>query len=71
MLANYLDRTLLRNRVAFHIATLTSLAWTPRGQYVELVLNGKHKGSYYLCEQIKIDKNRVNIRDVPMSAKIY
>lgn len=64
LLANYLDRTLLRNRVAFHIATLTSLAWTPRGQYVELVLNGKHKGSYYLCEQIKIDKNRVNIREM-------
>lgn len=64
LLANYLDRTLLRNRIAFYISTLTDLAWTPRGQYVELVLNGKHKGSYYLCEQIKIDENRVNIREM-------
>ena len=38
-----------------------SLGWAPRGCFVELVLNGKFQGIYYLCEQIKIDKNRVNI----------
>jgi hypothetical protein len=26
-----------------------------------LVLNGKHQGNYYLCEQIKIDKERVAV----------
>ena len=67
LLANYLDRTLLRNDIAFHIATLTDLAWTPKGQYIELVLNGKHQGSYYLCEQIKIDENRVNICEMESS----
>lgn len=64
LLANYLDRTLLRNHTAFYISTLTDLAWTPRGEYVELVLNGEHKGNYYLCEQIKIDGNRVNIHEM-------
>ncbi len=39
----------------------TALGWAPRGQFVELVLNGKFQGLYYLCEQIKIDKDRVNI----------
>lgn len=38
-----------------------ALGWAPRGQFVELVLNGKFQGLYYLCEQIKIDPNRVNI----------
>ena len=38
-----------------------ALGWAPRGQFVELVLNGKFQGLYYLCEQIKIDENRVNI----------
>ena len=37
------------------------LGWAPRGEFVELVLNGKFRGLYYLCEQIKIDKDRVNI----------
>jgi hypothetical protein len=61
LLANWMDRTLLRNAVAFEIARLASLAWTPRGEFVELVVNGRHVGNYYLCEKIKADKNRVNI----------
>lgn len=61
LLANWMDRTLMRNAVAFEISRHTGLAWTPSGQYVELVLNGRHLGNYYLCEQIKIDENRVAI----------
>ncbi|MDR1524849.1 MAG: CotH kinase family protein [Tannerella sp.] len=61
LLANYLDRTLIRNHIAFEIARRTGLEWTPRGQFVELMLNNVHLGNYYLCEQIKIDENRVNI----------
>lgn len=38
-----------------------NLEWVPEGKYVELVLNGKFQGLYYLSEQIKVDKNRVNI----------
>lgn len=64
LLANWLDRTLLRNDVAFHIASLSGLEWTPRGEFVEVILNGRHKGCYYLCEQIKVDKNRVNIAEL-------
>lgn len=65
LLANWLDRTLLRNDVAFEIAKkCPALPWTPRGQFVELYLNGKHQGNYYLCEHIKIDKNRVNIDEI-------
>ena len=61
LLANWLDRTLLRNDVSFQISKQTCMAWTPRGKFVEVVLNGKHIGNYYLCEQIKVDENRVNI----------
>lgn len=64
LLANWMDRTLLRNRVAFKLGECTQMAYTPRGEYVELVLNGKHLGNYFLCEQIKIDKNRVNIAEI-------
>lgn len=63
LLANWLDRTLLRNDLAFYLAHQTD-TWAPHGEPVELVLNNVHVGNYYLCEQIKIDKNRVNIADV-------
>ena len=61
LLANWMDRTLMRNAVAFEIARNTDLEWTPSGRFVEVLLNGKHLGNYYLCEQIKVSENRVNI----------
>ena len=43
------------------------IPWSVHGQNVELVFieNGEahHVGNYYLCEQIKIDGNRLNIND--------
>lgn len=41
-----------------------SLGWNPHGRYVELILNGTHVGCYLLTEQIKIDKNRLNITEI-------
>lgn len=65
LLANYLDRTRLRNDVALEMGRrLTGLAWTPKGRYVDLVLNGVHHGNYYLVEHIKIAKDRVNITEM-------
>ena len=64
LLANWMDRTLMRNHIAFKISKTTDLDWTVRGDFVEVVLNGKHQGCYYLCEQIKVDKNRVNIKEL-------
>ena len=67
LLANYMDRTLMRNHVAFEISKSTDLEWTPRGQFVEVMLNDTHLGNYYLCEHIKVDKNRVNITEMKSS----
>ena len=61
-LANWLDRTMLRNDMAFYLAQQTG-SWAPRGKHVELVLNGEYVGNYLLGEQIKIDKNRLDIAD--------
>jgi hypothetical protein len=64
LLANWKDRTLLRNEAAFWLSRQTGLPYTVRGQFVELEFNGKHAGNYYLCEQIKIDKDRVDIEEM-------
>ena len=70
LLANWKDRTMVRNEVAFGMADVfkqtfpnDGLAWNPSGQFVELVYNNVHVGTYYLCEQIKIDGNRLDIND--------
>lgn len=63
LLANFLDRTMMRNLVSMHLGQKTSLAWTPHCVPVELVLNGKHVGMYLLIEQVRVDKNRVNISE--------
>ncbi|MBR2195245.1 MAG: CotH kinase family protein [Salinivirgaceae bacterium] len=60
LLANFFDPSLFRNDLANYLGqNYTSLDWTPHGQNVELVLNGKHCGNYYLCEQAKTTKGRV------------
>lgn len=63
LLANAGDRTLLRNRVAYRIGRLTDLPWTPETRYVEVLLNGKFIGNYLLAEQIRVDRNRVDITE--------
>lgn len=68
MLANYADITMLRNDVAYRISDMTSLKWAPKGQHVELVYNGKYSGTYYLCEQVRVDKDRVAITELPKNA---
>ena len=62
LLANaYYDRTQLHNATAFELARLTDYPWVQSGEFVELFLNGKHKGLYYLCEKIREGKNTINI----------
>lgn len=66
MIANYCDATLLRNETAYYASSLTSLKWAPRGDFVELVYNGEYVGTYWLCEHIRVDKDRVAITETPL-----
>ena len=61
MLANYRDRTLIRNAVAFELARKTSLLWTPSGKFADVYLNGRFLGNYYVCEKIEVKKNRLEL----------
>ncbi len=63
LLANFMDRTLMRNLIAYKIGSMTSLDWTPHCQSVELVMNGNHVGNYLLIEQVRADSNRVPCED--------
>lgn len=61
LMANFYDATFIRNAMSNYIGKrYTNQDWVPSGYNAELVLNGVHKGNYYLCEQAKINDNRVN-----------
>ena len=61
--ANVKDRTLMRNDLAYWISKQTNLPYTVSGEFVELVWNGQHLGNYYLCEQPRIDDDRIDIHN--------
>jgi hypothetical protein len=61
LLANYADRTLVRNIVAMKLSEICGFSWTPRMHSVEVYLNGKYQGVYTLCEHKKVSSDRVDI----------
>jgi len=61
LINNYGDKTLMRNQLAFELSRRFGMPYTPFCAYVDVVLNGDYKGSYQLCDQIEVRKNRVNI----------
>lgn len=61
LLANYSDRTLLRNAVAMRLSEICGFSWTPRMRSVEVYLNGKYQGVYSFCEHKKVSSSRVDI----------
>ena len=63
LLANYADKTSLRNQTAFYMGSISNLDYTPRFHFVDLMLNGRYNGTYQLGEKIKISKDRVNVGD--------
>ena len=61
LLANYRDKSFMRNETAFYLSETFKMSWTPHGEFVDLVLNGEYKGLYWFGETVKVDENRVNL----------
>lgn len=60
LLANYNDKTFLRNVLAFDLFHKMG-NYSTRTRYCEVVVNGDYQGIYLLGEKIKQDSGRVNI----------
>ena len=63
LLANYADKTLIRNAIAACMGTFAGQPFTAAAQFVDLYLNGEFKGCYQISDQIEIRKKRVNITE--------
>lgn len=57
------DLGFLRNPTGFMVSEALQMRWTPRMVPVELVMNGKYMGLYFLTEHVRIAANRVKITE--------
>ncbi|MGM9868780.1 MAG: CotH kinase family protein [Sodaliphilus sp.] len=53
----------LQNTIGFKLSETLEMDYTPKQEPVEVVMNGSYIGLYFLTEQIKVEKNRVNITE--------
>ena len=51
----------MRNAVGFELSKMIGMTYTPDAKPLEVVLNGDYIGLYFLTENIRVDKDRVNI----------
>lgn len=62
LLANYADRSLIRNTVAYEMGKcLDGFDWTPSQIPVDLFVNGEYRGVYSIGEHMEVAKSRVDI----------
>lgn len=61
LLANYADKTLLRNVVAMKLSEIVGMEWTPSMLPVEVYLNDEYMGCYTFSEHKKVSKYRVDL----------
>ncbi len=61
LLAEYEDKSLLRNQTAMEISRICGMTWTPAMISVEVYLNNEYLGIYTFCENKEVAKNRVDI----------
>ena len=69
LLANAFDPTLMKDRITGWLGEAIGFDFTPRGVPVDLVMIGdkygqKYLGSYYLSENVRVDKNRLDIKEL-------
>lgn len=62
LLADYADRTLLRNKTAFDLASkLDNIPFASKTQSVELYINGEYRGVYLVAQQTEDKDKRAGI----------
>lgn len=64
LLANYADKTLMRNALAFETTRqFFNFQFTPSVTFVDVVLNGENLGNYMLTDQVEVKSKRVSVTE--------
>lgn len=64
LLANYLDLSLLRNKITLDLCREIGIPCAVDSRMVDVYINGLYNGLYLMTEKIQINKQRVNITDL-------
>ena len=64
LLTNSSDNTLLRNSMSLWLAEKLGMPYTPQFVFADVVMEGKYLGSYYLAEQVRVEKARVDLDEL-------
>lgn len=70
LINNFGDKTLIRNLIAFEISRRMEMPYTPAGTAVNVFLNGDFKGCYQLCDQVEVNKGRVDVEKMSVEDKL-
>lgn len=64
LISNASDPSLIRNDIARRMEVALELGYSHAGRFVDLYINGEYEGNYYLCDDIEIGEERVNIANM-------
>ena len=67
LLGNYSDKTLIRNFLTFELSRIFNMTYTSECKFVDLIINGEYKGTYYFCDKIEVSETRLNIKKLTKS----
>lgn len=62
-LAEYSDKTLIRNKIAFEMGYISKLDWTPECRFAEVFVNNTYNGTYNISQKVEVSSNRVALGD--------
>ncbi len=60
LLANYWDKTLMRNAVTYELANKMNNIFSVEFHHVDVYMNGQYQGNYLLCEKIEFGGQRID-----------
>ena len=62
-LAEYSDKSLMRNTIAFELGYLSKLDWTPESVFTDVFVNNEYGGTYNISQKVEESTNRVALGD--------
>ena len=71
LLANHMDKSLIRNLVAFKISSLLGQKYSPACKSIDLILDGSFEGNYIICDKIEKGEGRVELDSMDENSNEY
>ena len=64
LIANYSDKSLLRNTLGYKVSRIVGLTWTPRVRACDVYINNAYQGSYLVVQHKEVAGKKVDITPV-------